>query len=330
MRRRGASTALGATVVLLLLVCSCAKTANAAAADASFHHRSSSSPSLSNKKKKNINSIKSPAFLTVPNGGGGAKAKAAKKEVVDKAKKAAKKLEAALPTPTSSSNNSILSFPKDHPFAFQLMIATVKTAAADLLVQVVTDGKSFPTEVDWKRNAIFVVFGCGYLGCFQYFLMVNKYRQWFPTMDSFGKKSFQEKLQDTDGLLDAMKMVLFDLIVHLPLMYFPTYYAIKECVSGETLNPLKWITTGLSKYYTNSQEDLLAMIQLWGPSDCVQFALPTHVRMPFRHLVSFFWTAYVSFTRGAIAVSTDGGSGAAAVVEAVAEAVVSSATNTSE
>ena len=42
------------------------------------------------------------------------------------------------------------------------------------------------------------------------------------------------------------------------------------------------------------------MIKLWGPSDCIQFVLPMHIRLPFRHLVSFFWTAYVSFTRGAI------------------------------
>jgi hypothetical protein len=50
----------------------------------------------------------------------------------------------------------------------------------------------------------------------------------------------------------------------------------------------------------NFQDDFIAMIKLWGPSDCVQFVLPIHIRMPFRHAVSFFWTAYVSFTRGSI------------------------------
>jgi hypothetical protein len=48
------------------------------------------------------------------------------------------------------------------------------------------------------------------------------------------------------------------------------------------------------------KEDLTAMVKLWGPSDCIQFVLPIYIRMPFRHFVSFFWTAYVSFTRGAI------------------------------
>ena len=196
-------------------------------------------------------------------------------------------------------SGGILSFPKEHPFAFQLMIATFKTAAADLMVQMVAEGKSF-AEVDWRRNGIFVVFGFFYLGCFQWFLMVHKYRQWFPTMDKFAKMSFSEKLKYPAGILDAAKMVLFDIIVHLPLLYFPTYYAVKEVVGGESWNPVDWIQDGVGKYAENYKEDLRAMVQLWLPSDTIQFILPVHLRMPFRHLVSFFWTAYVSFTRGAI------------------------------
>lgn len=204
---------------------------------------------------------------------------------------------AAPPPPASS--GSILSFPKEHPFAFQLMIATAKTAAADLMVQTIAEGKSL-SEVDWKRNGIFVVFGFAYLGGFQWFLMVHKYRQWFPTMDKFAKMSFAEKLKYPAGILDAGKMVLFDIFVHLPLLYFPTYYAVKEFVGGDSWSPVDWVRDGVTKYGKNYKEDLTAMVQLWGPSDCVQFVLPLHIRMPFRHLVSFFWTAYVSFTRGAI------------------------------
>lgn len=59
-----------------------------------------------------------------------------------------------------------------------------------------------------------------------------------------------------------------------------------------------WIQDGVTKYWNNKEEDCLAMIKLWGPSDCIQFSMPIHISMPFRHLVSFFWTAYVSFTRG--------------------------------
>jgi hypothetical protein len=195
----------------------------------------------------------------------------------------------------SFSSSSITSFPKEHPFAFQLILATMKTAGADLLTQTVAEGKSLK-EVDWRRN----LFGFCYLGGFQWWLMVDKYRQWFPTMDRFAKLSFADKLKDKAGLLDAAKMVLFDLMVHLPLCYFPTYYTIKEFVNGNTWNPTDWLRDGVTKYRKNLKEDLVAMVQLWGPSDCIQFVLPLHIRLPFRHFVSFFWTSYVSFTRGAI------------------------------
>lgn len=203
------------------------------------------------------------------------------------------------PTPTTSGQNAILSFPKTNPFAFQLMVATTKTSVADVLVQVVAEKKKW-NEIDWRRNGIFVVFGFAYLGCFQWFLMVNKYRQWFPTMDRFAKLSFAAKLKDTAGLIDAAKMVVFDVCIHMPMMYFPSYYFAKELVVGNSFNPIDWAKDGLTKYKTNMKDDLTAMIKLWGPSDCVQFVLPLHIRMPFRHLVSFFWTAYVSFTRGSI------------------------------
>lgn len=111
---------------------------------------------------------------------------------------------------SSGSSSSITSFPQKNPFAFQLIVATGKTSAADLVAQVVAEGKIFD-EIDWKRNGIFVVFGFAYLGGFQWWLMVTKYRQWFPTMDSFAKLTFAQKLKDKAGLIDAAKMVVFDL-----------------------------------------------------------------------------------------------------------------------
>jgi hypothetical protein len=200
---------------------------------------------------------------------------------------------------TTTSSSSSTSWAKNHPFAFQLIVATGKTMAADLVTQVVAERRSWD-EIDWKRNGIFVVFGFSYLGGFQYWLMVHKYRQWFPTMDRFAKLRLADKVKDTAGLLDAAKMVVFDLLVHMPIMYFPTYYTVKEFVGGHSWNPVDWCRDGLTKYAANFREDYGAMVQLWGPSDCVQFALPVHIRLPFRHFVSFFWTAYVSFTRGQI------------------------------
>lgn len=162
----------------------------------------------------------------------------------------------------TEASGKLSSFPKEHPFLFQLGVATTKTSAADLVCQVVAERKKWD-EIDWKRNAIFVAFGFVYLGGFQYWIMVTKYRQWFPTMDRFGKLSFAEKLKDTAGILDAGKMVLFDICVHMPLMYFPSYYTVKEFVSGSSWSPVDWVKDGTTKYVKNAKEDLSAMVKLW-------------------------------------------------------------------
>lgn len=125
-------------------------------------------------------------------------------------------LSSAPPTPPAPSSPA-LSFAERSPFAFQVSIATLKTSAADLLTQKVAEGRSW-ADVDWRRNAVFVVFGTAYLGCFQWYIMVTKFRVWFPTMDRFAKLSFAKKLKDRAGMMDAGKMVLFDLFVHMPLM----------------------------------------------------------------------------------------------------------------
>ncbi|KAL7471510.1 hypothetical protein ACHAXS_011795 [Conticribra weissflogii] len=197
------------------------------------------------------------------------------------------------------------SFAERNPFLFQLGVATAKTSAADVMVQVVVEKKKID-ELDLKRNAIFVVFGFAYLGGFQYWLMVTKFSKWFPTRDRFSKLSLGEKLKDTAGMIDALKMVAFDVCVHLPLIYFPAYYTCKEIVTGTSWNPIDWVKDGCTKYWGNKEEDLTAMIKLWGPSDCIQFSMPIHISMPFRHMVSFFWTAYVSFTRGSVSDDEEG------------------------
>jgi hypothetical protein len=77
----------------------------------------------------------------------------------------------------SSNDISKLSFAERNPFLFQLGVATIKTSAADIMVQIVVDQRSIQ-DIDYKRNAIFVVFGFVYLGGFQYWLMATQYTKW--------------------------------------------------------------------------------------------------------------------------------------------------------
>lgn len=95
--------------------------------------------------------------------------------------------------------------PKEYPFACQLTIATFKTSAADILIQTTVEKKKL-SEIDLRRNAIFLLFGFTYLGGFQWWLLINKYKQWFPTMERFGNSPLSKKLRDRAGLWDAAKV----------------------------------------------------------------------------------------------------------------------------
>ena len=89
---------------------------------------------------------------------------------------------------------------------------------------------------------------------------------------------FYHKLRDKAGLQDAAKMVLFDVLVHSPLIYFPCYYTVKESIGGKKWNPVDWVKDGVGKYRKNMKEDLTAMVKVTVPSDCVQVVMPVHTR----------------------------------------------------
>eukprot|EP00238_Polyblepharides_amylifera_P011820 CAMPEP_0196589810 /NCGR_PEP_ID=MMETSP1081-20130531/64656_1 /TAXON_ID=36882 /ORGANISM="Pyramimonas amylifera, Strain CCMP720" /LENGTH=254 /DNA_ID=CAMNT_0041912715 /DNA_START=264 /DNA_END=1028 /DNA_ORIENTATION=- len=190
---------------------------------------------------------------------------------------------------------AVLAFPKAQPFATNIIIATIKTSIADLMTQVVVEGKE---EIDWKRNGVFVMFGMVYLGGFQYWLQVTQFRKMFPTMDRFANQSMAMKMKDTAGMIDTVKQVLFDVFIHLPMMYFPTFYAVKEFVQGDSWSPVDWVVNGCTKYYNNFEKDFTAMFCVWFPADVIIFAVPIWLRLPTRHAVSLAWTSYLSFLRG--------------------------------
>ena len=108
----------------------------------------------------------------------------------------------------------IFAWPKRNPFTFQVIIATVKTSIADFLVQKYIEGKE---QIDWGRNAVFVAFGCAYLGVFQWWLYVTKFKQWFPQTLLFTQQTFRQKLANTAGQIDLMKQVFFDNFIHCTL-----------------------------------------------------------------------------------------------------------------
>ena len=200
-------------------------------------------------------------------------------------------LASSLQTTTTTTSFSYADFAKTYPFANNLLIATTKTAAADLLAQTVIS-----QEVDLARSFLFCLFGAIYLGGFQYLYQVQIFKKLFD-VDRFTSQSWEEKLRDKEGLQALAAQTVLDLTV-LTAVYLPTFYIFKASVFSGSLDPGVWLSTGMDNYQMNFVKDETDLIKVWLPADLVCFSVPLYLRLPVRHVVSFVWTAYLSFARG--------------------------------
>lgn len=190
---------------------------------------------------------------------------------------------------------SYVEFAKTYPFVNNIGIATVKTAAADLLAQTVIAGTSL-ADVDLQRSFLFCLFGALYLGAFQYAYQVQVFKRLFD-VDKFTSQPWSDKLRDIPGLTALGAQTALDLTV-LTFIYLPTFYIFKASVFSGSFDPSVWISSGLNNYQLNFSKDEVDLIKVWLPADLVCFSVPLYLRLPVRHIVSFVWTAYLSFARG--------------------------------
>ncbi|KAL7537720.1 hypothetical protein ACHAXR_011030 [Thalassiosira sp. AJA248-18] len=186
-------------------------------------------------------------------------------------------------------------FAKIYPNVNNIGIATIKTASADLLAQVAI-AHTPVSDIDWERALLFCAFGATYLGAFQYWYQVNVFKKLFD-VDKFTSQPWGDKLKDTEGLKSLAAQTAVDLTV-LTLIYLPTFYVFKAGVFSGSSDPSVWLSTGLNNYGTNFAKDEFDLLRVWAPADLVCFSVPLYLRLPARHVVSFVWTAYLSFSRG--------------------------------
>lgn len=204
-----------------------------------------------------------------------------------------------VPTVTGSADAdfSYVAWAKEYPFANNIAIATAKTAAADLLAQLVI-AQTPVSELDGSRLLLFAAFGALYLGGFQYLYQVQIFKRLFD-VDAFTSQPWADKLRDGPGLRALAAQTALDLSV-LTLVYLPTFYVFKAAVfhDGDALDPSAILASGLGKYSANFAKDEFDLLRVWLPADLVCFSVPLYLRLPVRHVVSFVWTAYLSFARG--------------------------------
>lgn len=147
--------------------------------------------------------------------------------------------------PKGKASFSYAEFARQRPFTNNILIATTKTAAADLLAQVVI-AQTPIADIDWQRSLLFCLFGATYLGGFQYFYQVNVFKKLFD-VDSFTSQPWVDKFRDGPGLRALAAQTALDLTV-LTFVYLPTFYIFKAAVFSGSLDPSEWASSGLGSY----------------------------------------------------------------------------------
>lgn len=192
---------------------------------------------------------------------------------------------------------AITTFPKRRPYATNIIVATVKTSLADLIVQK-AEGKK---EIDWGRNGVFTAFGFAYLGVVQWFVYVTIFTRLCPNAIRFSNLPWAEKLKDRAGQIDLVKQTCYDNFVHYTFVYYPVFYFFKELIQSDPnidKNPVACAERGLKKYWKNCVTDNLYMWSLWVPGDLLVYACPIWMRLPLNHGISLVWTMILSNLRG--------------------------------
>eukprot|EP00729_Bicosta_minor_P007519 gene7519-31562_t len=145
-----------------------------------------------------------------------------------------------------------------YPFISQVLIATVKTSAADVIVQMVVERKEFG-EIDWRRNLLFATFGCLYLGGAGHFFYITAFGRIFGVkeMAKFCNQGWRAKLQNRAGLKAVFGQVAADCLIIQPVFYWP----------GEPFSAV--LDRFLARYKTTFWEDNFGMTYFWVPANII-------------------------------------------------------------
>lgn len=199
----------------------------------------------------------------------------------------------AVDVPYRSALQELFTFPERRPFMTNLLVATVKTSFADVVVQVslkVGASKVF----DLRRTVVFALFGFLYIGVVEWLIYVRFFTWMCPHAVAFANEPWDLKLDDSFGQMDLAKQILFDNLVHYTCIYYPVFYTLKGLIQGGRVS----VVEGLQQYAQHFTEDNLLVWAIWLPGDVIVFSVPMWLRMLVNHGISFMWTMMLSYLRG--------------------------------
>ncbi len=204
---------------------------------------------------------------------------------------------------------STLDLVRRKPFKSALVVTTVKTVAADLIVQLAVQKQ----EWDPRRTALFGAFGLIYQGAAQY-VVVNivierTVNALFPGQTT---RAVVAKCAVMNGLAD-------------PLLFLPTFYIFKETIHRAHMPDLSTVrrplqqrvipatrhpnpnpnlscpqvSGALAKYRQNCLLDIRNSWMVWIPGHTVTYGMmPPAFRLPWMSFLSFGYVGLLSVTRG--------------------------------
>lgn len=118
---------------------------------------------------------------------------------------------------------------------------------------------------------------------------------------AFTAKPLAEKMKDFRGMREVAVQVLIENGINNPFLYFPTFYTIKSMLEMNTYDLTVAFPMGVQRAKENFMIDVPAILKVWVPAQIFNFTFsPLWFRVPFVACVSFGWTCYVSFLRGAM------------------------------
>ena len=164
---------------------------------------------------------------------------------------------------------------RSFPLATAFATCFVKGSASDAIAQKQVEGAE---KLDWKRNFAFAFFSGAWLGCGQHFTYNVAFTRIFGT--------------GTD-VVTAMKKVIADSTVHVPMVYLPLYYMFKGVVLEEDDGTA---SAGLMRYRADAYNVLTTYWSAWPLVHFTSFTiLPVELRIVFVAGVSFVWLVYLSY-----------------------------------
>lgn len=172
-----------------------------------------------------------------------------------------------------------------HPVLLGSSLCCIKTIIADYFAQSVMDKKSF-SDINWRRNYLFALFGFFYAGMFQYGLYSKLYPMIYKSISHWHWFPY------------ALIQSVLDKCFHTQFIYFPTFYIFKSIVyDGFSINNCK---NSVNTYiYKNWKQDMISAIRVWIPVNIITFGIiPPYLRVPWVSAVSFVWIVMLSMLRG--------------------------------